>query len=133
MSTHLLHSCPTSYFYEEARVAPPFITCYQVLSSLSGLQRLASMRDSIQPQYLYCWNCNSWFMLHNQFKSEGHLLYFIQLNVFPILTFLTYYYCRMDLNNQTNNNILNIFQRTLSFFIFFFRHCNITKIFLIMQ
>lgn len=54
-------------------------------------------------------------MLHNQFKSEGHLLYFIQLCVFPILTFLTYYYCRMDLN-ISNNNFLNIFQRTFSLY-----------------
>lgn len=37
-------------------------------------------------------------MFHLQFKCEGHLLYFIQLNVCPVVTFLTYFNSPTDLD-----------------------------------
>lgn len=43
-------------------------------------------------------------MFHLQFNGEGHLLYFIQLNVCRNLTFLTNYYYRLHLS-------INPFQR----------------------
>jgi hypothetical protein len=75
--THLLYRCPScaSTTPESssglARLATPFITCYQALSSPKGLSRFASRRDSIQPQKTCCQNCNSWNILQDQFKSEG--------------------------------------------------------------
>ena len=37
-------------------------------------------------------------MFHLQFKCEGHLLYFIQLIVCPVVTFLTYFNSPTDLS-----------------------------------